>query len=93
MMGKECRGGLQGAVCVVVRVGEAGLERTSGGGGVAPKTRIPSVCARYRSCVCNAHSGGGGSMLGGFYTAIKLIGAGDRENEWEMGVLPPKRGY
>jgi hypothetical protein len=39
MMGRECRGGLQGVVCVVVRVGEAGLERTSGGGGLAPKTK------------------------------------------------------
>jgi hypothetical protein len=78
MMRRECGGGLQGAVCVVVRVGEAKLERTSGGGGVAPKTWIPSVCTRYWSCVCNAHGGGGdGGMLGRFYTAVKLIRAGD----------------
>jgi hypothetical protein len=32
-------------------------------------------------------------MLDEFYMAVKLIGAGDQENEWEMGVLPPKRGY
>jgi hypothetical protein len=25
-------------------------------------------------------------MLDGFYAAIKLIGARDRENEWEMGI-------
>jgi hypothetical protein len=32
-------------------------------------------------------------MLGGFHTAVKLIRAGDQENEWEMGVLPPKCRY
>jgi hypothetical protein len=32
-------------------------------------------------------------MLDGFYMAAKLIGARDRENEWEMGVLPPKHRY
>jgi hypothetical protein len=64
-----------------------------GGGCAAPKTRIPSACTRYWSGVCNTHSGGGDSMWNGLYTAVEVIGARDGENEWGVGVLPPKHGY
>jgi len=38
MMGRECGGGILGTVCIVVRVGEARLERTRGGGEITPQS-------------------------------------------------------
>jgi len=64
-----------------------------GDGGVAPKTRILSACARYWSGMCDAHGGGGSCMWDELYKAINVIGARDGENERGVGVLPPKHGY
>jgi hypothetical protein len=40
MRSRVCGGGPWSTVCVVARVGKAGLERPSGGGGISPKNQI-----------------------------------------------------
>jgi hypothetical protein len=32
-------------------------------------------------------------VWGGMYTVVEVVGARNGDNEWGMGILPPKCGY